>query len=73
MFSRNRLKNPGSLLSIGMVFFVMALMLPRFFPPSARFSPDSLDGVRGMLFGMSFGMCLWSARLSTRQRRIRGN
>jgi hypothetical protein len=71
MISPNRPKDPKALMSIGMMFLVLALIWPRFLHLGANLGPDWIDGVRGMLFGVSIGMNLWSVRLAARQRRCR--
>ncbi|MGA2483973.1 MAG: hypothetical protein ABSF92_12740 [Candidatus Acidiferrales bacterium] len=73
MIFRNRLKDPGAMMSIGMICLVIALLLPRVLHPTAHFGPDFMDGVQGGLFGISIGMNLWSARLAARQRRCGGS
>ena len=69
MILRNRLKNPQAMMSIGMLCLVLALCWQRFLPLTAGLGPDLSDGARGVLFGVSIGMNLWSVRLAARQRR----
>jgi hypothetical protein len=69
MIFPNRVKDPRAMMSIGMMFLVIALVWPRFFHATANFSPNLMDGVRGMLFGIAIGMNLWSVKLAARQRR----
>jgi len=73
MIFPNRMKNPRTLMSIGMTCLVIALLWPRILHPTAHFGPDFMDGVRGGLFGVSIDMNLWSAILAGRQRRCGQN
>lgn len=73
MIFRNRLKDPKAMMSIGMVCLVVALLWPRFLPLTGNMGPNWIDGVRGLLFGMSIGMNLMSLTLMARQRRCGGN
>jgi hypothetical protein len=61
------------MMSIGMMCLVIALVWPRCFHATANFSPNLIDGMRGMLFGIAIGMNLWSARLAARQRQREGS
>ena len=63
------MKNPKVMIRIGMACLLLFLMWPRFFPFTANLKPDLIDGIRGILFGISTGMNLWAARLGCRQRR----
>ena len=70
MILPDRLKNPRALMSIGMACLLPALLWPRFVHPTAA-GLDLADFVRGVLFGLSFGMNLWSVALTARQRPLR--
>lgn len=69
MISKIQLKNPKKLVSLGMMCLVIAVVWPRFLHPATHFGQDWSDGVRGILFGISIGVNLWSVRLASRQRR----
>jgi hypothetical protein len=57
------------MMSIGMMCFIIALVLPRFLQLTANLGPDLNDAVRGALFGVSIGMNFLSVSLAARQRR----
>jgi hypothetical protein len=69
MTFRNRLKNSRTILSIGMMCLVIGIVLPALFHPVSKFALDLSHGVRGMLFGLSIVLNLWSARLASRHSR----
>lgn len=68
MILQNRLKDPGAMMSIGLTCLAVANCL-RFLHLTAYLGPDLIDGVHGLLLGVSIGMILWSVRLAARQRR----
>ncbi len=72
MIFPNRLKQPQALMSIGMLFLVIALAWPRYIHLNGGLGPGWIDGVRGMLFGVSIGINLMSVRLAGRRRRCDG-
>jgi hypothetical protein len=63
-----RLRNPRTMMRIGMVFLVLALLWPRFIPVTANLGPDAIDGLRGLLFGLAIGSNLLSLGLQRRAR-----
>ena len=54
---RNRLNNPKTLVFLGTLMLAIASIC-RFLTP--RFRPDYVDGVTGLLYGMSFAFLLMS-------------
>jgi len=52
-----------------MAFLLIALVWPRFLPVTGNLGPDAIDGVRGLLIGLSISLNLWALVLSSRQRR----
>jgi hypothetical protein len=70
---RNRMKDRRTTMFFGMVFLVVALGWPRFLHPTTPFGDELSDGVRGLMFGLSFGLNLWTVRLAARQRGCGGN
>ena len=54
------MKNPVFLMRTGMLFLIFALLWMRFVHPSARFSDGIVDGMSGLLYGLSFGFLLLS-------------
>ena len=69
MILRNQAKDPKQLMMIGMAVLVPALVWPRFIPLTGHLGSDAIDGIRGVLIGMSIALNLWAARLIGRQRR----
>jgi len=69
MILRSHAKDPKQLMMLGMAFLVPALLWPRFVPLTGNLGSDAIDGIRGVLIGMSIALNLWSARLVGRQRR----
>ena len=69
MYFRDRLKNPCTLIRIGLVLMVLANLSTRFLHPTSDFGQGFADGVMGILFGISFGCLLLGMRLACRQRR----
>lgn len=58
MIYPNRLKHTRTLMPIGMLCLVIALICPRYIARLGR--PDWSDGVCGLLFGLSIGLNLLS-------------
>ncbi len=65
MTLRNRLKEPNTLMRIGLVCLVLG-NLSRFVHPSSNFPADLIDGMTGLLFGVSIACLLMSIRLRGR-------
>ncbi|HKV05478.1 MAG TPA: hypothetical protein VJO53_10275 [Candidatus Acidoferrales bacterium] len=68
MIFRNRIKNPRTMMVVGNGCLVIALSSIVFLHPTAKFGPELIDGVRGMLFGISIGANLVALRTIARQR-----
>ena len=69
MILKHVAEDPRLLLRLGMAFLLIALVWPRFLPVTGNLGPDAIDGVRGLLIGLSLSLNLWSVVLSSRQRR----
>ena len=69
MIFRNREKNPQAMMRVGMASLAVALLWPRFLPVTGGLGPDAVDGLRGVLIGVSIGLNLWAARLGGMKRR----
>ena len=67
MFLETRLKDPTTIMRIGMACLLIALLWPRFVHATGGLSPDWIDGIRGMLFGVAIGMNLLSLTLTRRR------
>ena len=64
-----REKNPRAMMMVGMASLAVALVWPRFLPVTGGLGPDAIDGMRGVLIGVSIGLNLWAARLVGMKRR----
>jgi hypothetical protein len=73
MSVREQLKNPMTMMPIGMLCLVIALVGPKIFHPTGQVATDWVDGVQGLLFGLSIGINLCAVRLASRQRRCSEN
>lgn len=69
MIFGNREKNPKAMMMAGMAALVLALAWPRFLPVTGGLGSDAVDGLRGVLIGVSIGLNLWAARLGGMKRR----
>jgi hypothetical protein len=69
MILRSHAKNPKQLMMMGMAFLLPALLWPRFVPLTGNLGSDAIDGIRGVLIGLSIGLNLLSVLLVGRQRR----
>ncbi len=73
MIISNTWKNAKTTMCLGMVFLSLALISLRLTHFSAVVGEGWADGLRGLLFGMSIGFCLWSVKLARRERGSGGN
>lgn len=64
---RNAPKQTRALIPVAMMFLVMAVVFPWFLHPLTSLGLNWSHGVRGLLFGLSFGTSL-AAILRARQR-----
>ena len=55
MILRNRLNAP---IRLGLVFLAIGNLMHLFLHPSARFGQDAIDGVTGLMLGISIGLML---------------
>lgn len=69
MIFRNRMKNPKTMMLLGMLCLAMANVWPRFLHLGASLGPDWIDAIRGVLFGLGIGLSLMAAKLNGRRRR----
>ena len=63
MFLKNRVKDHKTLMNIGLVCFLLGQAVHWFLRPTDRFAQDVVDGIFGLLLGLSIGLMLWSLRL----------
>lgn len=68
----NREKNSQTMMMVGMASLALALVWPRFLPVTGGLGPDAIDGLRGVLIGVSIGLNLWAVRLGAMKRRGNG-
>ena len=66
MIYPHRRKHTRTLMPIGMLCLVIALICPRYSPRLGR--PDWSDGIRGLLFGLSIGLNLLAVVQANRPR-----
>jgi hypothetical protein len=50
------------MIAFAMLCLVFAMLLPKIIHPTARLGQDWIDGVDGLLFGISIGINLLAAR-----------
>jgi hypothetical protein len=62
MFLKNRLKDRKTLMNVGLVCFILGQATHWFLRPTDRFAQDLVDGVFGLLIGLSIGLLLLSRR-----------
>jgi uncharacterized membrane protein YhhN len=67
MSLKNRLKDPKTLLNIGLVCFLLGQAVHWFVRPTDRVALDVVDGIFGLLLGLSIGLTLWSLRLRRKE------
>lgn len=63
---RNRLKNPGTMMRIGLVCLILAGLSRWFLHPTPVLGQGFLDGTTGLLYGLSIGCLLLSLRRTHR-------
>jgi hypothetical protein len=70
-FRRDTNKGHKAMFILGLVFMILANAWPRLLHTTFGLGPDWVDGVRGLLFGISFGLLLWGIRLNCRRGGLR--
>ena len=68
MILKKRLDNPKPLMMVGLVFLALGQAWPRLVPVTGNMGPDWIDGIRGLLMGIAFGLLAWSIILNKRRR-----
>ncbi|MBV9075740.1 MAG: hypothetical protein JOZ10_19115 [Acidobacteria bacterium] len=63
MFLKKENRNPKLVLQAGLWTFVLAGFLNMFLHPTARVGDGVIDGVKGLCYGLSFGLLLLSLLL----------
>jgi hypothetical protein len=73
MTLRRQTRKPLALIPVGMMFLVLAQVLPRAMHPPPSLGRGLIDGLRGLMFGAAIGFNLLAVILLARRRRARGN
>ena len=68
MTLRNRMQGPNILIRVGLVFLILASFWKWFLHPGTHFSAGLIDGVTGLLYGVSIGCMLQGLRWNSRRR-----
>jgi hypothetical protein len=68
MCFRNRQSKPAGMIPIGMTFLVLGILWPMLIHPTGQAARNWSEAVRGMLFGVSIGINLWSCWMVRRRR-----
>jgi hypothetical protein len=71
MIFKGPIENPKPLVKTGMAFLALSSAWPRLLPVTGNLGTDAIDGIRGVLMGVGFGLMCWAAALIGRQRRAR--
>jgi hypothetical protein len=69
MCFQNQQTKPAGMIPIGMMFLVLGILWPMLIHPVGQVSRNWSEAVRGMLFGISIGVNLWSCWMVRRARR----
>jgi hypothetical protein len=67
MILRNRLKEPNTMMSIGLVCLILGNVSHYFLHPTGRFAQSLVDGTFGLFLGVSIGCLLLSVRQRSRR------
>jgi hypothetical protein len=59
---RNILKNPRTMMRVAMAFMLLFFVWPRFIHLTFGLNPDWIDGLRGVLLGVSMGFLILVVR-----------
>jgi hypothetical protein len=65
---RKPVANPKPVMMIGLVFLALGQAWPRLLPVTGNLGPDAVDGIKGLLMGVAFGVLAWSIILNKRLR-----
>jgi hypothetical protein len=71
MIFKGPIENPKPLVKTGMALLALSSAWPRLLPVTGNLGTDAIDGIRGVLMGVGFGLMCWAAALIGRQRRAR--
>ena len=68
MTFKETMKQPSSMMKIGLVFLILANLSHRFVRPGGSFGEGFADGLFGTLMGLAIGCLLVSVRLRVQQK-----
>jgi hypothetical protein len=63
MIFRNQRPDPKLVLKLGMLCLAISIAWPRLVPLTGRLGTDAIDGIKGLLLGLSLGLLFWAGRL----------
>jgi hypothetical protein len=63
----------ATILRVGMASLLAAVVVPRLLASTGTVNPDLIDGIQGLLWGISIGFNLLWVRETSRQRRGNGS
>jgi hypothetical protein len=63
MIFRNQRPDPKLVLKLGMLCLAISIAWPRLVPLTGRLGTDAIDGIKGLLLGLSLGLFFWAGRL----------
>jgi hypothetical protein len=69
MIFKGPIENPKPLVRTGMAFLALSSAWPRLLPVTGNLGQDAIDGIKGVVMGIGFGLLCWAAALIGRQRR----
>ena len=64
---RSKMKEPNFVMRLGMIFLVLAMLANRFLHPMPVLNEGVTDGFKGLLYGLSIGLLLFSIQLRGRR------
>ncbi len=67
MLLENGLKDRKTLMNMGLVCFLIGQAVHWFLRPTDPFAQNVVDGIFGLLLGLSIGLLLWSLRLRRKE------
>ena len=72
MIFKEGIEDPKPILRIGMLLLAISTAWPRLIPFTGNLGTDAVDGIKGLLLGIGFGLIVWAARLGGFRRAGRG-
>ena len=72
IFKKERV-DPKLVMRLGMLCLAISIVWPRLVPLTGNMGTDLVDGMKGLLLGLSLGLLFWGARLGGFRRPNRPN